>query len=88
MNRKINMRVYKFIILGALNGAMCGLIACYFMDYMVISNSTRIFLTYGDWVIACVPIFAIIGALINGLYAVLLTDEEEVKGIRKLFKRN
>lgn len=88
MNKRINLNIGFFILLGACNGALISLIASFFLDYMVASYTINYNMSYIDWVIVCAPSFAIIGALFNTIAAVFMYEEpKKKKGLFDFLKR-
>ncbi len=79
MNSKVKMNALFFVFLGAMNGAIISLVACYFLEYMLNSYSLECTLTYTDWLLVCTPCFAVIGALFNLAAAIFMYEEPKKK---------
>lgn len=87
LNRTLEINIGFFTVLGALNGAIMALVACFMMDYMVASYTINYTMTYSDWVIVLCPIFAVVGALFNLAAGIFMYEEPEKKSIFDIFKK-
>lgn len=88
LNKELVINIGFFTVLGALNGAVMSLVACFMMDYMVASYTINYTMSYSDWVLVLAPMFAVIGALFNLAAAIFMYEEPEKKGLFDFLKRD
>lgn len=81
LNKNLQINIGFFTVLGALNGAVMSLVACFFLDFMVASYSINYHMSYSDWVLVLAPMFAVVGALFNLAAAIFMYEEPEKKGL-------
>jgi len=87
LNKRLSINVGFFTVLGALNGAVMSLVACFFLDFMVASYSINYTMSYSDWVLVLAPMFAVVGALFNLAAAIFMYEEPEKKGLFDFLKK-
>ena len=81
LNQRLSINVGFFTVLGALNGAVMSLVACFLLDYMCASYTINYTMSYSDWVIVLAPMFGVVGALFNLAAAIFMYEEPKKKGL-------